>query len=116
MTLDADDLAVVCAIVRTELRRLLPDLLTEPERELLYAIAAVEGGSPFASSELLELSMLKLGNRPRLAEALAAVKATDSHKLGLKLRRIADRTFGAEVRLVALGKESNSRLWKVEGA
>ncbi|MBX3633946.1 MAG: hypothetical protein KF683_00880 [Rubrivivax sp.] len=107
-------------IVRQELQRALAPLLPKPlppaQQELLDALVPVFGTRPFTSAEVLELAAgAGVQTRRRLAAALAAAGGTDSHRLGLALAGIADRTRGREPRLVKLSREAGSRLWGVEG-
>jgi hypothetical protein len=101
-------------------RRLLerlqaPSRLSPAERELLEALSAVMGGEVFTSGEALELARLPLGDRPRLARALAALGIGTAKELGEQLRAVVDRCAGDRVRVLRCGVEHGSRLWRVEG-
>lgn len=112
------DTAVLHALA--ELRRLVESLLPPPldrrQAELLAALTAVFGSSPFTAAEVLKVARTPLADRRRLAAALAAVGASDAQRLGMTFAALEKRSRGRSTRLERAGSEGGCRLWVVECA
>lgn len=111
------DAAVILDELR-ELRRLVEALLPPPldrrQQELLDALEAVFGASPFSASEVLELARTPTAERRRVRAAIEALGVADAQRLGMALAAIAKRTTGRRTRLARCGSERGSSLWGID--